>query len=31
VITKLQILCSEFDSSEQVIAGFNQQFAREWQ
>jgi len=31
VITKLQILCSEFDRSEQVIAGFNQQFAREWQ
>jgi L-asparaginase len=30
-ITKLQILCSEFDNSEQVIAGFNQQLAREWQ
>jgi len=31
VITKLQILCSEFDNSEQIIAGFKQQLAREWQ
>jgi len=31
VITKLQILCSEFNRSEEVIEAFRQPIAREWQ
>lgn len=31
VLAKLQILCSEFNTASEVIDGFNQPWAREWQ
>lgn len=31
VLAKLQILCSEFDRAEDVISGFREPWAREWQ
>jgi L-asparaginase len=31
VLTKLQILCAQFNQSKDVINGFNEPWAREWQ
>lgn len=31
VLTKLQVLCSEYDRAERIVAGFRQPWAREWQ
>ncbi len=31
VITKLQVLCSEYDSADEIVQGFKKPWAREWQ
>ncbi|GGX64373.1 asparaginase [Saccharospirillum salsuginis] len=31
VLTKLQVLCSEYDRADQIVEGFKRPWAREWQ